>query len=116
NDERPLFDFARQLDTVAICQTLRAVIDGNPQKWGYSGWVGEGVDLAYTHGINWLHYSTNTPMRTRLGVYATTGSLHPGGAQFALGDASVRFISDSTASTILQNLAYIADGQVIGEF
>jgi len=44
------------------------------------------------------------------------GSSHKGGAQFVLGDGSVRFISENLNQTIFQRLANRADGQVIGEF
>ena len=44
------------------------------------------------------------------------GSSHKGGAQFVLGDGSVRFISENINETTFQRLAMRADGQVIGEF
>jgi prepilin-type N-terminal cleavage/methylation domain-containing protein len=109
-------------NTVMVCETLRNVIDGVAQTWGYSKWVGNGVDLASTAGINNLmccSWTTppfaNAQIPSRLGSWSTAGSMHPGGAQFTLCDASVRFISESTDLTILQRLAFVADGQVIGE-
>ncbi len=41
------------------------------------------------------------------------GSLHTGGANFALADGSVRFMSESMAQPILLNLAVRNDGQVV---
>jgi len=46
----------------------------------------------------------------------TWRSDHDGGAQFTLADGSVRFIGDSISAETLDNLAAIADGEVIGEF
>jgi prepilin-type N-terminal cleavage/methylation domain-containing protein len=43
------------------------------------------------------------------------GSNHTGGAQFALGDGSVRFISKSIDMLIYKGIASIAGGEVIGE-
>lgn len=43
-------------------------------------------------------------------------SAHPGGVQVALCDGSVRFVGDSTALSVLAQLATRDDGTVIGEF
>ncbi|TWU26594.1 Type II secretion system protein G precursor [Novipirellula galeiformis] len=110
-------------NTVAVCETLRNIIDGVAATWGYSKWVGHGVDIVWSRGINdneccgW----TSPPyaqqrLPSRLGEWGTSGSLHPGGAQYTLGDGSVRFISESIDYTTLQRLAYIADGQVLADF
>lgn len=44
------------------------------------------------------------------------GSLHPGGAQFAFADGSVHFLPETIDYLTLQQLAYIHDGQPVGEF
>jgi len=41
------------------------------------------------------------------------GSEHPGGAQFAFGDGSVRFLDDNTAFVVLEDLATRNGGEVI---
>lgn len=41
---------------------------------------------------------------------------HTGGAQFLLGDGSVRFISENVDMTTYQRLGLVADGQVLGDF
>ncbi|HWL07457.1 MAG TPA: DUF1559 domain-containing protein [Planctomicrobium sp.] len=43
-------------------------------------------------------------------------SAHTGGAHFALGDGSVRFISENVNLVTLRNLAIRNDGEVLGEF
>lgn len=42
-------------------------------------------------------------------------SAHPGGAQFALGDGSVRFLSMTITRTILQQLAHRNDGKLLDD-
>jgi prepilin-type processing-associated H-X9-DG protein len=46
----------------------------------------------------------------------TTGSFHPGGLNVLMGDASVRFLAETTEATIRRRLCTIADGNPIGEF
>lgn len=110
-------------NAIAVCETLRGVHDGVPQTWGYSKWVGNGVDPAYALGINdlrccaWDAVPFNRPRSPMmLSAWGTSGSLHPGGAHFTMGDGAVRFISQSIEIVTLQRLAFISDGQVLGEF
>jgi prepilin-type processing-associated H-X9-DG protein len=42
-------------------------------------------------------------------------SYHPGGAQFAFGDGSVRFLSERISSTIYQRLGHRADGELVDD-
>jgi hypothetical protein len=44
------------------------------------------------------------------------GSSHTGGAQFAIGDGSVRFISQNVNPGTFKNLANRADGELTGEY
>lgn len=43
-------------------------------------------------------------------------SRHVGGAQFLLGDGSIRFISENVDYMTYQKLGDRRDGQVVGEF
>ena len=43
------------------------------------------------------------------------GSYHPGGVDFAFGDGSVRFISETIKPKLLQQLAHRADGELMTE-
>lgn len=110
-------------NSIALCETLRSVHDGRPQSWGYTKWVGHGVDPAYSRGINdnlccaWTSPPFTRPVSPSiLGAWSTAGSTHTGGAQFAFGDGSVHFLSDSIDFSTLQRLSYVADGQPVGEF
>jgi prepilin-type N-terminal cleavage/methylation domain-containing protein len=40
------------------------------------------------------------------------GSKHPGGAQFAMGDGSIRFLSQTVAPTVLAEMAHRSDGKL----
>ncbi len=42
-------------------------------------------------------------------------SVHPGGAQFAFGDGSVRFLSGVTGSSVFQQLGHRADGKLLSD-
>ncbi|WP_417735825.1 DUF1559 domain-containing protein [Rosistilla oblonga] len=110
-------------NTAAVCETLRATIDGVSQTWGYVKWVGHGVDLAYSRGINdneccgWDSTPYARASRpSQLGEWSTVGSTHPGGAQVTFADGSVHFLSDTTNQIVLNNIAYVSDGNPLGEY
>jgi hypothetical protein len=48
--------------------------------------------------------------------FATSRSRHVGGSHVLLGDGAIRFVSENISLTTWQNLAWMADGNVLGEF
>jgi prepilin-type N-terminal cleavage/methylation domain-containing protein len=108
-------------NTIMLCETLFQVRDGMCPPWGYRGWVQNGIDpIGYTnaYGINvwpcctWNSWASVPPPGTpgQLGEWGTPGSLHPGGAQFAIADGSVRFISQTIDLWALEAFATYAAG------
>ena len=55
----------------------------------------------------------NPPPPLQVGGF---GSFHTGGAQFALGDGSVRFLSENIDPDVLKNLGNRADGNLISDY
>ena len=102
-------------NTLAMGETTRTVYNGRSPCWGYRGWVMTGVDPTAGAGINdWTYTPTpNPPIDPepgRLGSWGRAGSLHTGGDFFLLADGSVPSISQTTSTTVLAKLCYIADG------
>lgn len=100
--------------------------------WHGGGWSGGGGGTAaeaywkgltsVRAGINFVPSTTNNPFGMgdywygRPGYHTIYTSAHPGGAMIALGDGSVRFISENINFTTLTRLANRHDGQVVGEY
>jgi len=109
-------------NTIMLGETTLDVVNGNGNTWGYRGWVMNGVDASCTqqngHGINVLDRGPTRPTRIngQLGSWSWVGSNHPRGANIALGDGSVRFISEVTDFTTLTRLSRISDGLVVGDY
>lgn len=99
-------------NTFMLGETTRTVYNGRTASWGYRGWVMTGIDPRY--GINdWTFGGFITPVPGRLGSWGRAGSLHPTGCHFAMGDASVRFVSESVGVSVLTLVGYMADGNVV---
>ncbi|MCA9115873.1 MAG: DUF1559 domain-containing protein [Planctomycetaceae bacterium] len=98
-------------NSVMVCETVFDCRSGRISPWMCVQHAGTGVRL--TGGIN--VWNPVKPMQ--LNNYNTNASsAHSGGCHVVLGDGAVRFVSQNINLTTLQNLAYIADGQVLGEF
>jgi prepilin-type N-terminal cleavage/methylation domain-containing protein len=113
--------------TVMVAETCLDVYDGVTQSWACDEHVGGGIAFAFppngTGTINqWLCCSWASPPYTssnapgKLGEWGSPGSVHTGGMHVALGDASVRFISQNINLTTQQRLGMIADGNPIGDY
>ncbi|MCA9058064.1 MAG: DUF1559 domain-containing protein, partial [Planctomycetaceae bacterium] len=92
---------------------------GSPQTGGWDCIPGDKGGTEYSEGLG----SAVAPINSRLnpalpGVIQemTFGSYHVGGAHFAMGDGSVRFISQNIDMGTYQGLASIRGGEVTGEF
>jgi prepilin-type N-terminal cleavage/methylation domain-containing protein len=106
--------------------TVEPYCNGWAPVWGYRGWVQTGLDPQKTtsgQGINdWTYNAAwttcgqpggpNPPRVGRLGDWGRVGSQHTGGAQFAMGDASVRFVRETIPATVLRQYSLISDGSV----
>jgi prepilin-type N-terminal cleavage/methylation domain-containing protein/prepilin-type processing-associated H-X9-DG protein len=116
---------------ILLCVNLRRITDGttntlllgekthnngpatsDPMTAGtnYSGWLSQwGSVSSVSHGINYVPRSS-----WRTGIQF--GSRHAGGAQFALCDGSVRFISQNIGWGVLKAIATRAGGEAISQF
>ena len=113
-------------NTFMLGETTGYHENGAAFAWTYRGHVMCGVDPTFADspsygGINiwhqpWIHPTWQTPpynpMRGRArSWWCPAASLHPNGAQFAMGDASVQFINQNIDFTSLTRLTRMMDGQ-----
>lgn len=98
-------------NTVLMSETVFECSSGRISPWACVQHAGTGVVL--TQGINRFLTGSSTTLTN----YAyNASSMHVGGCHTLMGDGAVRFISQNTNLSILQYLAYVADGNVVGEF
>lgn len=117
-------DIADGTSNVAmIIEGTREVKNGVGATWGFAKWVSNGIDLGSDKINFWpcCPWWTTTPPdsdvkpgRTR--NWGAAGSNHTGGCQITLADGSVRFISENIDDRVRLYLAYIDDGNPLGEF
>jgi len=99
------------------------VVDDRIRDWGWTWFGGEGD----------AHLSTSVPINFKLPINFDTlggttqqllfddrincfGSMHTGGANFALADGSVQFISQSVSPIVFRALGTRSGGEVVGEY
>jgi prepilin-type N-terminal cleavage/methylation domain-containing protein len=70
----------------------------------HDGWAVGGDATLFSTGILYNNKLMNN------GHFASPGSSHPGGAQFGLGDGSVRFVSDGTDKDVFSLFGSMSDG------
>ena len=110
--------------TLMVGEQTRELFNGVTTGWSYAGWVSVGIDpvgawnLTFPPtGLNVWNYNNNTSplnkQRGRRASWYNAASVHPGGVNFAFGDGSVRFISQTIDVPNLTRLCRMADGEVI---
>jgi prepilin-type N-terminal cleavage/methylation domain-containing protein len=107
-------------NTIAIGETRQIKCHPNfGPWWGNGAWTGvfcrvqQNYERINAVAIDWGRSCNGTDRGPYAWVFS---SHHTGGAHFVLGDGSARFISDNIDFNTLKNLAYISDGNVLGEF
>jgi prepilin-type processing-associated H-X9-DG protein len=94
-------------NTIAFAEQTLTTFNGRCSGWAFRGWVQMGIDPS--QGINiWNLDGQTFPVGTS-GNWAYAGSLHTSGANFCFADGSVRFLLDSTSTTLLESLSAMAD-------
>ncbi len=90
---------------------------GSPQT---GGWVYGGLGgTEYSEGLGSAVVKINAnldPTISGVLMEMAFGSYHIGGAQFVMGDGSVRFISENVHLPLFQSLATRGNGEVVGDF
>lgn len=101
--------------------------NGPDNGWSLRDWAMTGINPASAPLNDWTFPNYNwspcydasqpaapagmgTPRPGRLGNWGRAGSMHMGGANCAMGDGSVRFLRQTLSTTILGQLARMADG------
>ena len=112
--------------TFMLGETTKWHVNGRAFAWAYRGHVMTGIDPYYSDvyaGINlwhmpWVHPTWECPPfvpvvgRVR-SWWSPAASLHPGGCHFAMGDGSVRFVSETIEKLLLKYSTCMADGQAM---
>ncbi|PQO38016.1 DUF1559 domain-containing protein [Blastopirellula marina] len=90
-------------------------------KWGVWGWTGGGNGTTHVFGSTRVPPNYTTPanvppsyvaVNLRMSAY---GSGHPGGANFAMTDGSIRFLSETINMVVYQSMSTKAGGEISNE-
>ncbi len=111
-------------NTLAMAEQTLQTFNGRTSGWSFAGWVSVGIDPVGAfnttfpaQGLNIWNYNNNaSPLNKTVGRRASwynCASLHTGGAQVALGDGSVRFITQSMDIPSLTYFSRMSDGQTL---
>ena len=105
-------------NTLLFCE----IVSNGPRTYSCCSWI------AYSDGIGTVN-GINAPFRSTPGgvpplgadmwggnAFSGPASYHSGGAQFLLGDGSVRFISQNISQATLSALTTIYGGEALGNF
>ncbi len=117
-------------NTVALAERLFNALDGRSPAWAYRGWyqmtdIGVYGGPAFSYGVGngslsglncWYRYydaARGDEKPGTLGEAYYAGSMHPGGANMAFADASVRFVVQTADRQVLIALATMAGSESI---
>ncbi|WP_197439560.1 DUF1559 domain-containing protein [Calycomorphotria hydatis] len=105
--------FNVRCDIYQTSQAANMYVAGGQNQAGHANRGGVSALGITGYGINWQSDTTCSNLWT---ARAHFSSLHTGGAQFALGDGSVHFLSENIDLSTYQKLADRKDGEVPGTF
>lgn len=96
---------------------FRDITDGSTNTLLFGEAVGHNSGNTLQFGHTWIA-TPMLPSAWNFGppAYYRFGSPHVGIIQFAMGDGSVRAISENINTTVFRNLTGMGDGEVVGEF
>jgi prepilin-type N-terminal cleavage/methylation domain-containing protein len=100
-------------NSILMAEMVLDCYSGRISPWACVQHAGTGVNVAIGSINRWLPRGSFGMVDQYNNNFS---SAHAGGAHILLGDGTVRFVSENTNRTTLTNLAYIADGNVLGEF
>jgi hypothetical protein len=100
-------------NTFMLGETLLTFSYGQGSAWGYRSWHMAGINpFPGINVIDVINAATVTHGYGTLAVTGFAGSMHPGGCFFAMGDGSVRFVSQSVDPFVLYDMSTINGGIV----